>query len=664
MKKCLVLVFTIIQCGTLFSQEVDRATQDYSDSLYQVVRQSPNDSVKIERLLNLSFFWCDRDTAKAFQYIAEAEEIMDERPSDYQKGLLYHFKANVIYTHDIEKAKAYYMKADRYFSNYSLPRAYFYQSKAWNNYGTLLQIQDSAGRFMDIIIDKALPYARLAGDSIAVGNHLQNMGLLLSNIQDFEKAHNYFNQAIHTFSRFPKAHEDKLTVFVNAAKNSMLDFDFPNARKYLDSAAIQLAHIPHSNYASYYFRSEGVYYRKTKQKEKALEYFKKGIESAKTFSDDYSLRDINFEIYATYRDFGDYENAKKYLEIADDYAPNTILYNLLLHQREMAYTEYHLGNYKAAFEQMKAYALGKDTLQENNMALKILDLEKKYQTIEKENQILKLQDANQKQQMSIDQNKLWITLLIAGLALALIVAYFSWKLVQNNRKMLVQNEKLHQEELLNLKQQERLQQFNSILQGQEEERNRISRDLHDGLGGLLAGVKLRLSSIANKAQKKTQAADEEIDSVILELDHSVDELRRIARNMMPESLLYMGLKPALADLCKYMDTSTTSVKFQGFDLSTSYRQPILIGVYRIVQELLNNAIKHAKASQIIIQLSESNNHLFLTAEDDGCGFDLGNVRLKGLGLKNIENRVALLQGKLEIDSKLGQGTTINIELPI
>lgn len=255
-------------------------------------------------------------------------------------------------------------------------------------------------------------------------------------------------------------------------------------------------------------------------------------------------------------------------------------------------------------------------------------------------------------------------LLVASLTIALTIAYFSWKLARSNRRTLSQRERLHEEELLNLKQQEQLRRFDSILQGQEEERNRVSRDLHDGLGGLLAGVKLRLSAVATNEREKTAVPNKEMESVILELDRSVDELRRVARNLMPESLLYMGLKPALADLCEYMGTPATSVKFHGFDLSTTYPQPILIGVYRIVQELLNNAIKHAGAHQIIVQCSESDRSLFLTVEDDGCGFDPQEVGKKGLGLKNVENRVALLHGTVEMDSHSGRGTTINIEIPI
>jgi len=664
MKRLIVFLILGIQIAFVLGRQIEPETGTFADSLERLVQQSPNDSVKIERLLDLSFYWCDRDTSKALGYIAEAGNIMGVHPSDYHQGLLSLYRANVIYAHDMEKAKTYYLRAAHLLSAYSFPRAYVYRARAWNNYGTLLQAQDSAAQYLDVITDKALPYSRMAGDSSAVSQHLQNIGLILSNLNDFESAANYYEQAMHTLSKFTQAHENKLTVFVNAAKNEMNRGNVNQAKSYLDSAEFQLSAVPHSTYAPYYYRTAGIYFRRTKDKERALASFHRGIAIAEDLLDDYSLRDLYFEIYATYRDWGEYVNAKKYLSIADTHGPHTIAQNRLLHSREMANTEYHLGNYKLAFEQMRNYALAKDSLQESETTLKILDLEKKFQTVEKENEILKLQDANRRQQSAIDKNRGWIMLLIGGLTIALTIAYFSWKLARSNRLALDQQERLHKEELLNLKQQEQLRQFDSILRGQEEERNRISRDLHDGIGGLLAGVKLRLSVVATKEREQLAVPDNELESVIRELDRSVDELRRVARNLMPESLLYMGLKPALADLCEYMDTPATSVKFHGFDLNTSYPQAVLIGVYRIVQELLNNAIKHAGANQIIVQCSESDRSLLLTVEDDGRGFNPQEVGKKGLGLKNVENRVALLHGSVEMDSHAGRGTTVNIEIPI
>ncbi|RYF97753.1 MAG: sensor histidine kinase, partial [Chitinophagaceae bacterium] len=271
---------------------------------------------------------------------------------------------------------------------------------------------------------------------------------------------------------------------------------------------------------------------------------------------------------------------------------------------------------------------------------------------------------NLAQQSTIASNKTWIIILISGFLIALLLGIMGWLLARNHRRRLQQKDLLHQQEIRSVKQKEQLNQYMSVLQVQEEERNRIARDLHDGLGGLLAGVKLRLSTIASR--ERNPSSKEEIGTVITGLDHSANELRRISRNMMPESLLYMGLEPALEDLCRYLSNPGTTIRFQAINLQATYPQEVLINVYRIVQELLSNALKHAHASQVIVQVSDGDRHLFLTVEDNGQGMAQTTSELKpsGIGLKSIENRVALLKGRLETDSDASHGTTTNIEIPL
>jgi Signal transduction histidine kinase len=649
--------------GLSFGQNRD-PVERYTDSILKCIHQSAADSQRFEQYLQLSLYWSDLDTARAFEYLTAARHTISNKPSNFQRGLLYLFRANIIFSHDMALAKSLYMSADKLLAKYKTPAAYKYRAKVWNNYGILYQIGDSADRYMDIIIHQAIPYARLAGDSVAVGNGLLNIGSLFANESNFEQADRYYRAAMHTFSKLPGCEESKLTVFVYASKMAIMTRQFSQARIYLDSAALVLQQIPHSNFAAYHYRNEGVYWRHMRQYRKALTILRRAIEYAKRMNDMRILRDVYFEIYAAFRDAGDYRNAKKNLQIANQYYQGATMHDRLLHMREMAVTEYKLGNLDAGFRLMEAYALGKDTLQERNIALKIIELEKKYKSVEKENEILKLQQVNNQQLQTINTNRLWMTMLLAALTVAVIITFFSWKLAKSNSKTLFHKEQLHEQALKALKQQEQLNLYRAVMDVQEEERNRIARDLHDGLGGLLAGVKLRLAMIITKNRAENNALNAPVRAAIDELDNSVNELRRIARNMMPEALLYNGLGPALADLCNYLDAPATAVKFQGIGLKTSYPHDVLIGVYRIVQELLNNAVKHAQASQIIVQCSDGDNHLFLTVEDDGRGFVYEDKTKRGLGLKNIENRVALLKGRIEVESKINQGTTVNIEIPV
>ncbi len=306
-----------------------------------------------------------------------------------------------------------------------------------------------------------------------------------------------------------------------------------------------------------------------------------------------------------------------------------------------------------------------DSIYQKDVSTKLLDLEQQYQTKEKENKILRLETKNKQQELAIAKSRWWELALGAGLLLAVCVAYFLWKIGTKNKKLLAQKDLLHEEELRTMRQQERLGQYDAMLQGQEAERSRMAKDLHDGLGGLLAGVKLKLSSIVARAGRGSLGEKGAINDVVHQLDYSVDELRRIAHDMMPESLRFGGLAPALSDLCRYMGTPMVQVVFQNLGIKDNYPDQLRVTVYRVVQELLTNAIKHANATKIILQCSEMDNWLFVTVEDNGKGMDQREEnRKKGLGLINIRNRMSLLNGDIETISQPGEGTTVNIQIPL
>jgi signal transduction histidine kinase len=205
-----------------------------------------------------------------------------------------------------------------------------------------------------------------------------------------------------------------------------------------------------------------------------------------------------------------------------------------------------------------------------------------------------------------------------------------------------------------------------MLRGQEEERSRIARDLHDGLGGMLSGVKQTLFGISGN-QILPESAAHSFHQVVGELDRSISELRNIARNMMPEALVRFGLTDALADFCDHLQSSGhLAVHFQAFGLEKRLDQDTEIVVFRIVQELVNNVVKHANASQVIVQVIRDEQRVHLTVEDDGQGFDPAKLQVApGIGWLNIQSRVNYLGGNLELQSGLGKkGTTVNIEFKL
>jgi signal transduction histidine kinase len=151
------------------------------------------------------------------------------------------------------------------------------------------------------------------------------------------------------------------------------------------------------------------------------------------------------------------------------------------------------------------------------------------------------------------------------------------------------------------------------------------------------------------------------------LDSSIKEMRRVAHNMMPENLVKFGLDTALKDFCNDINSSgALKVNYQSIGLNDStIDQTTAITIYRIVQELLNNTMKHAAAKNAIVQVTKTDGVLSVTVEDDGKGFDTNILQqAKGIGWDNIKNRVEFLKGKLDVNSASGKGTSVLIELNV
>lgn len=287
-------------------------------------------------------------------------------------------------------------------------------------------------------------------------------------------------------------------------------------------------------------------------------------------------------------------------------------------------------------------------------------LEKKYNTAKKDNQIAR-------QQLSLVENKNIIqtenninAALISGIILLLFVALLVYRNFRNRHKILKQSEELKMQKIQELENEKQLIAARSLLQGQEEERTRLARDLHDGVGGLLSGVKLSMSNMKGNFFLSEENALA-MNNVFMQLDQSIAELRRVSHNMMPESLIKYGLKEALENYCETLNISgKIKVQLQTYGMEERMEQSNEIVAYRMVQELLNNVIKHADAKNVLIQLVRKQDHFTLTVEDDGKGFDPKEIS-SGAGLQNIKARAEYLNGTLDIVSSRGEGTSVTIE---
>lgn len=315
-----------------------------------------------------------------------------------------------------------------------------------------------------------------------------------------------------------------------------------------------------------------------------------------------------------------------------------------------------------ALDFRKKYDSLNDTLMSGSRTKFINQLEAKYNSAQKNNQITQQQLSILENQRIIQRKNTLNAALISGVLFLLIVGLLIFYNFRNRNKLLLQNQKLKEQRITELEQERKLVAAQSVMKGQEEERSRLARDLHDGVGGLLSGVKLSMSNMKGNVFLSEENAHS-FENVISQLDQSIAELRRVSHNMMPEALIKFGLKEALENYCENINLSgKIKVQLQTYGMEKRMEQSTEIIIYRMIQELLNNVIKHADAKNVLIQLVRKEDHFNLTVEDDGKGFDAEGIETKaGAGLANIKARAEYLNGNVDIVSKNGEGTSVNIE---
>lgn len=350
-----------------------------------------------------------------------------------------------------------------------------------------------------------------------------------------------------------------------------------------------------------------------------------------------------------------YERAKKYAIALEKISEA----ELLAQENEMDYVldgiyinkaEYlsQLKDYQSAYDYLLRGHTMADSLRGLEIKTQINELEKKYESAKKAQEILRL---SHRQKLIA-----WIISGLSLLLLALIILGFVWyKNIRYKTRILEQEKE-------QLRKDQKIQATASIIKGQEEERHRLAKDLHDGLGGMLSGLKYTLNNMGENVILTGQNV-ETFQGALKMLDQAISELRKVSHNMMPESLMRFGLDETLKDYVGRLNASLPmKIHYQSYHYHKS-DQALEINIYRILQEIINNAIKHAEASDLFIQLDYKDGNINITAEDNGKGFDpKDNSQCNGIGLKNITNRVEYMNGTIEIHSALGRGTLIVIEI--
>ena len=314
-----------------------------------------------------------------------------------------------------------------------------------------------------------------------------------------------------------------------------------------------------------------------------------------------------------------------------------------------------IGDYKNALEYQKLQFLYNDSLLNENMIDKISELQIKYETDKKETENQKLVQDNKLKELTLKniekskQNQLLI--FINLLIIIVLTAFFIY----------YRNKQKHKHELIKTQSLQEKLRFKAVVDSEEKERTRIAKELHDGLGQLLSSAKLNISSLEDNIVKDDEYL---LKNSLKIIDEAVVEVRSISHNLMPTALMNYGLKEAIKELCRRVNDSKKIIidfNSEKFDIKLIKETEIIL--YRIIQEIINNMLKHSKADKINIELTNSQNTLKLYINDNGVGFDKSEIsRSKGIGWQNIYSRVSILNGEIIVNSQIGKGTEIEIHI--
>lgn len=662
MLKRIVLLLVLLNTMLWCNGQVPLNEQFYLDSLGSTVSQAKTDSIKARAKFELSRYWAYKDSLKAESYLQQGKLLAGQ--STYLKILYQFYEAYFLARVYPDKSEKIFRKTELQLRSYSTKDAYLFRAKAWYEYGILQFKKDKYDVLTDIVFNKSLPLAEKTGDKPFIGSCYLILANIFKNAAQYDKAEIYGLKAIGLFKNDKESSAELVSAYHVIAENYTLSGKNPKARAVLDHTWRMLLPYPESEHLLDYYAAEGLYFTVGDQFKKALSSIEKGITLSKKLKIAYKEQRLLLQkFYASYYD-KDFEKARTVLVDLMKKPPMMKLsINRLQLYHGMAITYKGLGKMSLAYDWMDRYSKLSDSIFHSKLKSEVNALEIKYKNTEKQKEINELKANNVQAALAAKNNRLISWLLGSISFFLLIVAAFSLLYYRNNRKLLAQKELSHQQHLNEIAQQQQLQYSQAMLEGEEQERRRLARDLHDGLGGMLAGAKINLSGQLENPPSDGQRAN--LRKVIGQLDNSVTELRRIAHNMMPENLLNFGLKTALKDLCETLMTNSTKIDFQAFEIDGPIPEQTQITIYRIVQEMLANAIRHAQATKILLQCSKNGHMFFITQEDNGKGFELNSAHAEnGTGLNNIRNRVGFLKGKMEIESTINEGTIINIELHV
>ena len=530
----------------------------------------------------------------------------------------------------------------------------YLQSRAYSISGVILKNQ---GKFAEALSSHLK--SKNINDSLnlqrALASNYNDIGIIYKTMGEYDKAlESYLNSnaicvdlglnrgIIMTFNNIGTIYEAK-----NDDKNAIdyytLAYEKAVEAEILDAQAIALNNL-------------GEIYAENGDAAKAQDYFRR------TMAIDLKTNDKIGSVYSLLNMAGTFIGQKAW-DSARIYYDKTEMLANELQAKQLLIFVYHgrtklmeeRGLFEKALQFQRIAEQYQDSLYNETRTNQLADAEARYEAKKKDQEIAILEQDRLRSELS---NKEYQAERIALISLLVLGAMIIWYLFKRNKN--------RQNELFNrklLKQKE--EHLKAIVETQENEQKRIAKDLHDGIGQSLSGIRLAMENLTLKLMQKLPDESTQLKTLTETIDIACKEVRGISHQMMPRILQEDGLIPAITDMLeKSFQFSAIDYEFEYFGIEKRFRENVEVSLYRIAQELVNNIIKHSGANVVHVQLFKRNKILILLIEDNGSGFQFDTQKSKGIGLMNITSRVETVHGEFNLEPSPKSGTLATIRIPI
>ncbi len=500
---------------------------------------------------------------------------------------------------------------------------------------------------------KALELSEKEKDTLGVAEMYSGIGYTYDRMNNFKKAIEWHKKAL-PLCKLIKDNLLEHFIFgrIGIAYDEMRQYD--SAHHYNQLGLRYFEKIGDSASVGMICSNIGNTYTKQRKWEQAEEYVARGHRIGLIYGNngDKAISAIN--LGEVHRRLGHFEQSKQLLQEGVKYAK---AWSGMKFLSEAYYGHFELydqlGICDSALYYYQLYNEIKDSLYNLEKTKQFAELNTRYETQKKEQQIQFQQLEIQQKEDELLARRRLIEVLVLLFITTVILGFLFYQRYRSKKNAEIQ-------ELIIKEQKKGLE---AVIHAQEEERKRISKDLHDGIGQQLSGLKMAFQKLAKNYKNDKSSYSDEFEKLGEVLSDSADEVRAISHQMMPKALTELGLIEAIGDMLKKsLGLNEIEYHFEHFGIDKRLNERIEISLYRVTQELINNIIKHSNATNVSIQLFKNQNKAILIIEDNGIG--LRGIEGDGHGLLNIKSRINTLNGEMNLEPSPNSGTLATVRVPI